>query len=207
MLTQGFSGPGRLGWAGCHNFRLPISATGRASSGLVWIVEKLATRAVPAANYQRAQAWERFIPGSSRADLGISPLLLVPTLLVPAPESFFKLRDRAPPFDPTLLSLSRTMTRVRHSHGTRRFSLTVASFRTWRDWQVYAAWDPAFYIIIRDIGPWTRSGGGIQPRYSGLRVQGTASSPPSTVSTDHGRLGGQGCQSTDVGPAGCFAAN
>jgi len=132
---------------------------------------------------------------------------LAPTLLAPGPEIVLKLRDRAPPFDPTLLGLSRTMTRVRHSHGTRRFSLTVASFRTWRGWQVYAAWDPAFYIIIRDIGPWTRSGGGIQPRYSGLRVQGTASSPPSTASIDHGRLGGRGCQSTGVGPAGGFTSS
>ena len=141
-------------------------------------------------HYQRVRAWSWFILRLSFADLGMSPLLLAPTLLAPGPENVLDLRDRAPPFDPTLLGLSRTMTRVRHSHGTRRFSLTVASFRTWRSWQVYAAWDPAFYIIIRDIGPWTRSGGGIQPRYSGLRVQGTASSPPSTASIDHGRLRG-----------------
>ena len=70
-------------------------------------------------------------------------------------------RDRAPPFDPDPLSMSRVMTRVRHSHGTRRVSFTVASFRTWRGSQVYAAWDPTFYIIIsryRRMGPaWGRN--------------------------------------------------
>ena len=107
--------------------------------------------------------WERFILGSARVDPGTSPLLGAPTLLAPppenSPETILKLRDRAPPFDPTLLSLSRTMTRVRCSHGTRRFSLTVASFRTWRGWQVYAAWDPAFNIIIPGYRPMESVGG------------------------------------------------
>ena len=46
------------------------------------------------------------------------------------------------------LSVSRTATQIRHSHGTRRIPLTVASFRTWRGSQVYAAWDPTFYIAV-----------------------------------------------------------
>ncbi len=53
-------------------------------------------------------------------------------------------RDRAPPFDQALLSVSRATAPARRSHGTRRFLLTVASFRTWRGSQVCAAWDPAF---------------------------------------------------------------
>ena len=85
------------------------------------------------------------IPRSSQTDLRCCRYSRSPML---GPETTWKLRGRAPPFDPTLLSLSPTMTRVRYSHGTRRVSLTVASFRTWRGWQVYAAWDPAFNIII-----------------------------------------------------------
>ena len=163
MLAQGFSGSGRLGWSDSHDFRLPISATDcryRAGGQPLEVdAKKLAMRAVPAAHYQRLGIWERLILGYLRAELRLSPLLLGPTLLAPGPEFILKLRDRAPPFDLMPLSLSRRTTRVRRSHGTRRFSLTVASVRTWRGWQVYAAWDPAFNIIHPGYRPMNRTGG------------------------------------------------
>ena len=62
------------------------------------------------------------------------------------------------------------MTQARHSHGTRRVLFTVASFRIWRGSQVYAARDPAISIIFHNIGPLASPRGGIQLRYSGLRI-------------------------------------
>ena len=46
-----------------------------------------------------------------------------------------------------------------------------------------------------DIGLTVKPRGGIRPRYSGLRVQGTASSPPSTASRTMVGRGALGCQS------------
>ena len=51
------------------------------------------------------------------------------------------------------MSVSRTITRARLSHGTHRYLFTVASSRIWRGSQACAAWDPAFNTIARDIGP------------------------------------------------------
>ena len=50
-------------------------------------------------------------------------------------------------------SMSWDATPVRRSHGTRSILLTVASFRTWRGSQVYAAWDPTLSIIIPKYRP------------------------------------------------------
>ena len=47
-----------------------------------------------------------------------------------------------------------------------------------------------------DIGLKAKPQGGIRPRYSGLRVQGTASSPPSTASKTMVGRGESGCQSS-----------
>ena len=81
----------------------------------------------------------------------------------------------------TPLGVSRKVTRTRRSHGTRRLPFTVASFRIWRGSQVCAAWDPTLYTTHSRYRPNGLAWGGIQPRYSGLRVQGTASSPSSTT--------------------------
>ena len=142
MLPQGFSGSGRLGWAGSHGFRLPGGQLLRLDCRKI-CNESGSYGALPAGSggpFERDAVHTGVLAGR----LGYVAVALAPNSL--APEIAWKLRDRAPPFDSTPLSLSRTMTRVRHSHGTRRVSLTVASFRTWRGWQVYAAWDPAFNI-------------------------------------------------------------
>ena len=62
------------------------------------------------------------------------------------------------------------MTQTRRSRGTRRVLFTVAAFRIWRGSQVYVARDPVLNIITHNMGPLGTPRGGIQPRYSGLRI-------------------------------------
>jgi len=56
------------------------------------------------------------------------------------------------------------MTQARHSRGTRRVLLTVASFRIWRGSQVYVAQDPTLYITGHNMGPLASPRGGIRLR-------------------------------------------
>ena len=86
------------------------------------------------------------------------------------------------------LSLSRLkdmlwmVTQARRAHGARRILFTVASFRIWRGSQIYVAWDPTLYITTNNMGPLAEPKRGVQLRYSGLRIEGTAGSPSSTAS-------------------------
>ena len=70
---------------------------------------------------------------------------------------------------------------ARLTRGTRAYPLTVASFRTWRGLRAPVAWDQTIGTATVAPALKRRASGGIRPRYSGLRVQGTATSPSSTA--------------------------
>ena len=80
--------------------------------------------------------------------------------------------------------VSSGLAQARRSHGARGTSLTVAAVKPWRGSRACAAWDPAFNATPWEIGPCALPRGGIPPRYGGLRVQGTASSPCSTTTAN-----------------------
>src|SRR6185503_2272519 len=61
---------------------------------------------------------------------------------------------------------------VRYSHGTREGCLTVAPFRAWRGSTLPVAWGPTLNAVPSGSFDTSAPQGGIQPRYSGLRVTG-----------------------------------
>jgi len=69
----------------------------------------------------------------------------------------------------------------RHPRGTREILLRAATSRSWPGSQAHAAQDPRRDTARARHGNRAGPRGGIRSRYSGLRVQGTASSPSSTT--------------------------
>ncbi len=70
---------------------------------------------------------------------------------------------------------------ARRPDGTWNIKLTVAVFRPWRGSQATIASDPAFQRRPVVCSPTSSPRRGIRPSYSGLLVQGTATSPSSTT--------------------------